>query len=83
MRVLRRFRHGEHRSKTDVGVFHDGAPLISRFREEKFGQSSLQLRPLALVHLPLEVSIVGQPGVFEQQRVELWFDRPDRDPLTI
>src|SRR4051812_2779494 len=81
VRMIRRFRHGQDRCEADVGAFHDLAPILARLALEDFRQLFLQRRPCLAVHLRVEIG-VGEIGMLAQQRVELRFDRADRNEVA-
>ncbi len=63
-------------------MFHDRAPFVARPGQEQGGELLLERTPLARVHLQVEGGI-GQLRLLAQQRVELRFDRADRDVLAV
>src|ERR1700693_3511088 len=78
VRMLGRLLHGQNRRETDVGAFHDLAPLIPRLGLEDVDQSLLERGPRFAIHLGVEVG-VRKAGQIAQQRVELRLDRADRN----
>src|SRR5882672_3241391 len=82
VRMLRGFLHGEHRGEADVGALHDRAPFVARLAAEDASQPALELRPRLAVHLRRQV-LALQPGLLEQQLVELRLDRAHRDELAV
>src|SRR5882757_852308 len=82
VRMLRGFLHGEDGGETDVGALHDGAPFIARLGPEDVLHPALELRPGLAIHLRRQ-ALALEPGLLEQQRVELRLDRAHRDELAV
>src|SRR6266550_1105385 len=82
VRMLRGFLHGEHRGEADVGALHDRAPFVARLAAEDASQPALELRPRLAVHLRRQ-ALALQPGLLEQQLVELRLDRAHRNELAV
>src|SRR3954451_932500 len=82
MRMLRGLLHGEHRREADVGALHDRAPFVARLGLEDAVEPALELGPRIAVVLRRQV-LALEPGLLQQQVVELRLDRADRDVLAV
>src|SRR3546814_11332065 len=85
MRVLfrsRRLVQVEHRGEADVGPAHDLAPLRLGLAGDSRGELLAKLRPGGAVHLASAVRTL-EPGLLQQQGVELRLERPDGNPFDV
>ena len=77
-----RLGEGQRRRETDVAAFEQRAPFRARPAHEEFAEASLQRRPFAHVVLRLRID-VGKAELFEEQRIELRFERADRHVAAV
>ena len=81
VRMLGGFLHGQDRREADVGAFHDLAPFVAALGLEHLDQFFFQRRPGVAIEMRVEAGF-RQARALAQQRVELRFDRADRDELA-
>ena len=82
VRIHGGFIHIENRCDAGVTSFKHGAPLGTRPLDEGVGQQLAQVRPLLRIPAPGE-GLRREFQLVDQQVVELRFDRPDGQPLSI
>src|SRR6266404_5090079 len=76
-----RFAHGQDWRKAHVGALHDLAPFLARPGLEHVRELLLKLGPRLAIHLLIEI-VARKSGQLPQQRVELRFDRADRNEVA-